>query len=159
MTATPAHTFEEIDLSAGHGVASSHWFRADLIANLDNIELLPHSEWFRFYWSMAGSWWNWSNGPDSYAIGLIPLLRIGKSEGSLGALYLELGFGPYLFANISGSNRHLSTAFEFGSHAGIGMKISEQLGVQYRYYHYSNGGIAHPNGGMNVHMAGLTYRF
>lgn len=156
MPAT-ARAFDEVDFSVGHGIAASPWFRLALVSNLDDVDFLPSSEYFHFYWSLGLDAWHWKQGKNAAAISIVPMVRLGKPEAGLGSMYLEAGFGPHLLTNISGSGRNLSTAFEFGSHIGIGIKLSHRIGIIYRWRHLSNGGMAKPNGGVNVNLIGLTY--
>jgi hypothetical protein len=50
--------------------------------------------------------------------------------------------------------------FQFALTLGAGIPLSEQLGLGYRYLHYSDAGIYGPHTtGADIHMIELTYRF
>jgi lipid A 3-O-deacylase len=70
--------------------------------------------------------------------------------------YLEAGFGGYLLSKtINTDETRVPSAFEFGSHIGIGFKVGPgALGVGLQ--HLSNAGIKQPNGGINLVLLQYT---
>lgn len=79
---------------------------------------------------------------------------IWRSEKPWG--YFEAGFGGYLLSKTINSDEHrLPSAFEFGSHVGIGLNLGPGtlgLGLQ----HLSNAGIKQPNGGIDLVLLQYT---
>jgi lipid A 3-O-deacylase len=73
---------------------------------------------------------------------------IWRNEKSWG--YWEAGFGGYLLSKtINNEDTRVPSAFEFGSHIGIGFKLGPgTLGVGLQ--HLSNAGIKQPNGGIDL---------
>ncbi|RYF04464.1 MAG: acyloxyacyl hydrolase, partial [Oxalobacteraceae bacterium] len=57
------------------------------------------------------------------------------------------------------THRQLSTAFEFADHIGAGYVFADKWDVGVRLQHYSNGGIKHPNGGVNLALVRVAYSF
>jgi lipid A 3-O-deacylase len=54
-----------------------------------------------------------------------------------------------------------STAFQFGTHGGVGARFGEHnaFEVGYCFQHISNAGIEHPNKGINFHILHFGYWF
>jgi len=66
--------------------------------------------------------------------------------------YVEAGIGAYLLSHtINNNTTHLATSFEFGSHAGAGLRLGTrgETRVGAAVQHLSNAGIKQPNGGVN----------
>jgi hypothetical protein len=75
--------------------------------------------------------------------------------------YIEAGIGLHLLSHTSLADRNFSTSFQFGDHIGAGFRfdIGAEFDLGYRYQHLSNGGIKHPNHGINFHQIRLQYHF
>jgi hypothetical protein len=81
-------------------------------------------------------------------IGITPVFRY-QNDNKLG-WYGEAGIGASLFSELyDNAGNHLSTAFEFADHVGVGYVLDNKWDVSARIQHYSNGGIKHPNSGVN----------
>jgi lipid A 3-O-deacylase len=81
-------------------------------------------------------------------IGITPVFRL--QNDSLKGLYAEAGIGDNLLSELYHNNgRKLSTAFQFGDHLGIGYIFQNNLDLGLKIQHFSNGGIKHPNQGIN----------
>ena len=82
--------------------------------------------------------------------------RSERRWGKLGG-YLEAGFGGYLLSKaINNDENRVPSAFEFGSHVGIGMRLGPGtlgLGLQ----HLSNAGIKQPNGGIDLVLVQYSF--
>jgi hypothetical protein len=55
----------------------------------------------------------------------------------------------------------MSTAFQFGSHIGLGYRFGAKRSYEigYRFQHISNAGIKKPNPGINFHQVRVQYHF
>ena len=118
------------------------------------------------YWDLqAGYWDNRSPNKTSSGIGelaITPVFRVQENTVSSLSPFAEIGIGAHLLSKTSvAPQREFSTAFQFGSHAGVGLRFGQggayELG--YRYQHLSNAGIKKPNNGINFHLLRLGYRF
>ena len=128
-------------------------------------------QWFRGsdwhlggYWDVSlGQWHRSSVGSgenrDITEIGLTPVFRI--EPNSLVGPYVEAGIGAHLLSQTTIGHKDLSTNFQFGDHIGFGYRFSAHQGLDlsYRFQHLSNGGIKHPNPGINFHQVRLQYHF
>jgi lipid A 3-O-deacylase len=111
-------------------------------------------------------WWRPSHAQLGASLWRVPDIRgttrrfdlnataIWRSERPWG--YLEGGFGGYLLSKtINNDDTRVPSAFEFGSHVGIGLKIGPgTLGVGLQ--HLSNAGIKQPNGGIDLVLIQYT---
>jgi hypothetical protein len=95
---------------------------------------------------------------DITVIGVTPVFRYERDD-KLG-WYAEGGIGASLFSQLyDNSGNRLSTAFEFADHIGAGYVLNNKWDVSARIQHYSNGGIKHPNSGVNWFVLKAAYRF
>jgi hypothetical protein len=91
-------------------------------------------------------------------IGVTPVFRYERDD-KLG-WYAEGGIGASLFSQLyNNADNRLSTAFEFADHIGLGYVLDNKWDMSARIQHYSNGGIKHPNSGVNWFVLKAAYRF
>ena len=115
------------------------------------------------YWDLAIGRWRESAQPGQVGslteIGLTPVFRL--QQNNLQGPYFEAAIGFHLLSETSLANRRFSTSFQFGDHFGVGLRFGAKgaydLGL--RFQHLSNGGIKHPNSGINFGQLRLAYRF
>ena len=108
----------------------------------------------------SAAWWMPTHAQFGASVWQVPDIRgttrrfdvnatsIWRNEKSWG--YWEAGFGGYLLSKtINNEDTRVPSAFEFGSHIGIGLKLGPgTLGVGLQ--HLSNAGIKQPNGGIDL---------
>ena len=118
------------------------------------------------YWDLQLGYWDNSsnNKTDSelWELAFTPVFRVQQNQPSAVSPYVELGIGVHLLSETSVSaQRDLGSAFQFGSHAGVGARFGPKnaFDLSYRYQHLSNAGIKEPNDGINFHILRLGYRF
>jgi lipid A 3-O-deacylase len=117
------------------------------------------------YWDANVAYWRanrWLDVPNNRhnlaVIGLTPVFR-WEADDKLG-LYAEAGIGAALFSDVyRNTHRQLSTAYEFADHIGVGYVLANKWELSARLQHYSNGGIKHPNGGVNLALVKVAYHF
>jgi len=72
--------------------------------------------------------------------------------------YLEAGFGGYLLSKtINNPDTRVPSAFEFGSHIGIGFAVAKNHAVGVALQHLSNAGLKQPNGGIDLVLVQYTF--
>ena len=65
--------------------------------------------------------------------------------------YYEAGFGGYLLSKtINNDDTRVPSAFEFGSHIGLGFRLAKNHTLGIGLQHLSNAGIKQPNGGIDL---------
>ncbi len=117
------------------------------------------------YWDANIAYWRanqWLDQPGNRknlaVVGLTPVFR-WESADKLG-LYADAGIGVSLFSSVyRNTHRQLSTAFEFADHVGVGYVFANKWEIGARLQHYSNGGIKHPNGGVNLFTLKAAYHY
>ena len=92
------------------------------------------------------------------SVGFTPVFRY-QSDDKLG-WYVEAGIGANLMSQTyNNGGDHLSTAFQFGDHLGIGYVMRNKWELGLKYQHFSNGGIKSPNSGVEFVVLKVSYRF
>ena len=72
--------------------------------------------------------------------------------------YWEAGFGGYLLSKtINNEDTRMPSAFEFGSHLGIGLALTKTQSLGIALQHLSNAGIKQPNGGIDLVLVQYTF--
>ena len=72
--------------------------------------------------------------------------------------YWEAGFGGYLLSKtINNEDTRMPSAFEFGSHLGIGFRLAKDHTIGVGLQHLSNAGIKQPNGGIDLVLVQYTF--
>ena len=117
------------------------------------------------YWDLTLAQWRgtrYRNQPDATQnitdIGISPVLRFQKDSKT--GPYAEAGIGAHLLSHVYDNNNHtLSTAFQFGSHLGLGYVFSNKIDLGLKIQHFSNGGIKQPNSGVNFAVLSAKWIF
>ena len=167
--APPAAAVDGMSISGGPD-ASSH-------ASVDMVRLGAQWKWNKRllenagwhvggYWDLQAGYWDNSskNKTNSglWEIAFTPVFRLQQNELSEFAPYAEIGIGAHLLSEDSVSpQRQFGSAFQFGSHAGVGARFGEKnaFDLGYRYQHLSNAGLKEPNNGINFHILHFGYWF
>jgi len=113
------------------------------------------------------SWWRPTHAQLGGSLWRVPDIRgttrrydlnataIWRNERPWG--YLEAGFGGYLLTKtINNEETRLPSAFEFGSHLGIGFRLAKDHTIGLGLQHLSNAGIKQPNGGIDLLLVQYT---
>ena len=115
------------------------------------------------YWDVGLGYWHNGDFPNRNKsvteIGLTPVFRF--QNNSLVGLYGELGVGAHLQSDTTIGDKTMSTAFQFGSHVGVGYRfgVKQAFDLCVRYQHLSNASIKKPNDGINFAQVRLQYHF
>ena len=163
LSSAPAAAIDGFAVEGGYG---ENVDRAGVAVQWDwNRQLLKFGDWHvGGYWDVSLDYWNRGSvrageNDDLFDFGLTPVFRI--QPNSLTGPYFEAGIGFHGLTHTQIGNKHLSTAFQFGDHLGIGYRFGPRraFDLSYRFQHLSNAGIREPNPGINFQMVRLQYRF
>lgn len=95
-------------------------------------------------------------GKNALVVSLIPELTLGSEDGRF---TLDLGAGGALFSRHRFGTQDYGGPFQFALTLGIGVPLYNNLGLGYRFLHYSDAGV---NGsdttGADFHMIEFSYR-
>jgi lipid A 3-O-deacylase len=81
---------------------------------------------------------------------------IWRAERAWG--YWGGGFGGYLLSKtINNDENRVPSAFEFGSHLGVGLRLARNHTIGVGLQHLSNAGIKQPNGGIDLLFVQYTF--
>jgi hypothetical protein len=161
--ALPAHAVDGVSFEAGTG-SHVRFARGSLMWNFQKALHESENLAISGYWNLDLAHWRgtrYNNQPGQNQnlneIGITPMLRFQKPGSKF---YGEAGIGAHLLSDLyNNSDNRLSTAFEFGSKLGIGYIFSPRASVGLSIQHYSNGGIKHPNSGVDFVSMKVSYFF
>lgn len=134
--------FEEYDLSANLALPWEHY---------------SPSGWGMGTRLMASAGVLRGAGEEALVVSLIPEVTLGSDDGRF---LLDLGAGGALFSRYRFGTQDYGGPFQFALTVGLGIPFYQQLGVGYRFLHYSDAAV---NGsdttGADFHMIEFRYRF
>lgn len=169
LAAPPTRALDGLSFAGGPDASSN--------ANVDLYRVGAqwdwHKRWFETagwhlggYWDLQAGYWDNSseNKTNSglWELAFTPVFRVQQNQPSAFSPYVEFGVGAHLLSETSVSTqRRFGTAFQFGSHAGIGARFGPKnaFDLGYRFQHLSNASIKTPNNGINFHVLRLGYWF
>jgi hypothetical protein len=149
------------------GVADHDVKKADLGVVWD-----PNLTWWEiggFHFTVVGeghvAYWDIQESqkshPDILELGVTPVLRFIKSSGWFRP-YVEGGIGIRFLSSVRETEtRTFSSSFQFAEMVGVGAAFGDHQNYQagFRFQHLSNGGIEHPNPGINFSQIYVQYNF
>lgn len=72
---------------------------------------------------------------------------------------LEAGVSPSFLTRSHFATKDVGSPFQFSNYLGLTGKLTRSVKISYRFLHMSNGGVASPNPGLNMHLIGISYVF
>jgi lipid A 3-O-deacylase len=147
------------------GGTSVKMVRAGVQSDWDVRWLPANGRHLSGYWDATLSQWR----GDSYrrmpgrhqnitALGFTPVFRYQRDD-KLG-WYVEAGIGANLLSEVyNNDGDHLSTAFQFGDHIGVGYVLPNKWELGLKVQHFSNAGIKRPNSGVEFLILKASYHF
>jgi hypothetical protein len=158
-----SHAVDGVSIEAGTG-NSTQLVRFGAQWNWGTPLLQFGSTHLSGYWDASIAQWRGNRYQNTDAtqnitdIGFTPVFRFeGNSKKGP---YFEGGIGAHLQSHLyDNAGRKLSTAFEFGDHIGFGYVFQNNFDLGIRLQHFSNGGIKHPNNGVNFAVVRAAYQF
>jgi hypothetical protein len=151
LCCSTGHCVDGIAVEYGRGDDRTNLLRLSMVDKWrKNAERDPPEWRLAGYWDLSAAVWD--NIEDSTAdIGFAPVFRIEKRQ-----YYVEGAIGLHLVQTHISSHRVFSTSFQFAEHVGAGVRSGKYTyGVHAQ--HLSNGGINHPNPGINFLIVKLQY--
>ena len=109
------------------------------------------------YFETSLNYWRGSEN-DIYAIAFSPVFALHLCRDCKYTPYIEAGIGAALLSRTIIDDRDLGSTFQFEDRLGVGVKRGD-FDFHMRYMHYSNAGFSWPNNGIDIFLAGMTYKF
>jgi hypothetical protein len=140
--------------SASNGGGSKRWF--------------AESAWtLGAYWDLQAGRWRGPLKPgephqETWDLGITPVFRLERAARTgAGALLRGCDRLPPAVDLRINADTNFSTHFQYGDHLAAGVLFGPQqrYDLSLRVQHLSNGGIAHPNPGINFIELRAAYRF
>lgn len=161
--ALPARAVDAVAFEVGAG-KRAQFARGSLQWNFQRALYESENLAIKGYWDLNLSHWRgtrYNNEAGRHQhlteAGITPMLRFQKPGSNF---YGEAGIGAHVLSELYNNNGdRLSTALEFGSKLGIGYVFSPRASVGLSIQHYSNGGIKHPNSGVDFVSMKVSYFF
>lgn len=98
-------------------------------------------------------------GPDKKALvlSLVPELVLGSDDGRV---HFDMGAGVALFSRHRFGSQDYGGPFQFALTVGLGVPIYRDIGLAYRFLHYSDAAVNGPDTvGADLHMIEVNYWF
>src|SRR5688500_7024086 len=141
-----AYCVDSVSLEAGRGNDRTNVLRVATQWRWRKERPLDERWRLNGYWEVSvGAWENDDESPADFAV--TPVFRFDRT-GRARVPYVEAAIGFHILSRHISRERQFSTNFQFGDHLGVGIRSGKaDFGV--RVQHISNGGIRHPNPGIN----------
>ncbi len=160
-----ASAYQAITLDSGVGMDNTRLLRLNFAIGNDKRYPVDNNCYWSLSWEGNLSYWylykTIRDGEDNlWEVGVTPNFRLER-ERDWGRPYLEAGLGIHLLSEVRIGHRDMSSAFQFGSHAGFGLRFggNDQYDLAWRIEHLSNAGLREPNPGINFSMVRFGYRW
>jgi len=141
------------------GADATEDFKAyDLTVNFE----LPWKRYSKSGWGMGRRWMVSTGllhgaGKDALVLSAIPELTLGSEDGRF---TLDMGAGGALMSRHRFGTQNFGGPFQFALTMGISIPLYKNLGLGYRFMHYSDAGVWGSNTtGADFHMIELNSRF
>jgi hypothetical protein len=162
-----AHALDGISFEIGRASESTDLWRAGLQWNWQRRWFAERSWTLGAYWDLQAGQWRGPMRPgqphqEIWDFGLTPVFRLERAARTEFVPYLEAAVGFHLLSNQRVNFRRIfSTHFQYGDHLGAGVRFGPErrYDASVRLQHLSNGGLEHPNPGINFVELRLAYRF
>lgn len=149
------------ELATGWGDDDTQMYRIGLARDWQRTWFSDGDWQLGGYWLAEVGYWNSDHSRRDndhlWQVGLTPVFRLQPKAGQLRP-YLEAGIGGHVLSDTRIGGRELSTAWQFGSHVGAGIRCG-RFDIGYRFQHLSNAGIKKPNDGMEFHVLNASFAF
>lgn len=163
--AWPAQALDGLGVDLGSGDESATLASLSLRWNWERKWFAGGDWYLGGYWELDAGHWSGRAGTTGNRnvseIGLTPVFRLQPQRQEGVTPWIEAAIGFHLLSEHRIGDKNLATGFQFGDHVGAGLSFGAKRAFEigYRFQHFSNGGIKHPNPGINFHMIRVQSRF
>ena len=162
-----AHALDGVSFEVGQGEDDTDLWRAGLQWSWQRRWFAERSWTLGAYWDLQLGRWSGPLKPgephqEVWDLGITPVFRLERAARTALVPYFEAAIGFHLLSNLRiNTDTQFSTHFQYGDHlaAGVLFGAQQRYDLSLRAQHLSNGGIAHPNPGINFIELRAAYRF
>jgi hypothetical protein len=162
VVALPARALDSVSFEAGRGNNQVDMWRVGAQWNWKKKWLSGPNWYLGAYWELSYGDWNNHIGNSITDVSLSPVFRLQQARASSISPYVEAAIGFHMLSRVRiSSSRVFSTHFQYGDHIGAGVRFGDagRYDTSVRLQHLSNGGLAHPNPGINYLQLRFQYHF
>jgi len=162
-----AHALDGASFEVGQGEDDTELWRAGLQWSWKRRWFAERSWTLGAYWDLQLGRWSGPLKPgephqEIWDLGITPVFRLERAARTALVPYFEAAIGFHLLSSVHiNADTDFSTHFQYGDHLGAGVLFGEQqrYDLSVRAQHLSNGGLAHPNPGINFIELRAAVRF
>jgi hypothetical protein len=162
-----AYALDSTSFEFGQGNEDTELWRLGLQWNWKRRWFAERAWTLGAYWDLQAGQWRGPLAPgqapqEVWDFSVTPVFRLERAARTPAVPYLEAAIGFHLLSNEHiNFERNFSTHFQYGSHLGAGLRFGPDLryDAELRVQHLSNGGLEHPNPGINFAELRFGYRF
>ncbi|MEW5882557.1 MAG: acyloxyacyl hydrolase [Pseudomonadota bacterium] len=124
----------------------------------DTMSLVAFGEVAVAHWQVPRP--DTADGRRITVVGFTPYLRLRDTR--IERWFFDFGVGFNTLSDLYETrDRRFSTHFQFSDHVAVGRSFGDDdaFELSWRFVHYSNAGIRHPNPGVNFQVLRIEYRF
>ena len=153
----PAYCVDGVSVEVGRGNDRTNAIRVSTQWNWRKQHALDERWRLHGYWEASAGAWE-SDDDSSADFALTPVFRFER-HGRQRVPYFEAAIGFHILSRHISRERQFSTNFQFGDHIAAGLRFGPRAryDVGVRLQHLSNGGIRHPNPGINFVLLRFQY--
>lgn len=147
-----------VSLGYGQSTDGIDIYRAGLLKQWNVKWLENKTGYVRGYFELSYN--RWEKGADEVnAVALSPVFQYVFHAGNATWYpYIEAGIGVACLDDYTINGRDLSSNFQFENRVGAGIRI-KNIGISFRYMHYSNASLEEPNDGIDILVGTLAWYF
>jgi hypothetical protein len=162
-----AQALDGLSFELGEGEEDTELWRLGLQWNWQRRWFAEHAWTLGAYWDLQLGRWSGPLKPgqphqEVWDLGITPVFRLQRAARTALVPYFEAAIGFHLLSDVRiNADTNFSTHFQYGDHLGAGVLFGpeQRYDLSIRGQHLSNGGIAHPNPGINFVELRAAYHF
>ena len=162
-----AHALDGVSFEVGEGEENTDLWRLGLQWRWQKRWFAESAWTLGAYWDLQAGRWSGPLKPgephqEVWDLGITPVFRLERAARTALVPYFEAAIGFHMLSNLRiNADTNFSTHFQYGDHLAAGVLFGPQqhYDLSLRAQHLSNGGIAHPNPGINFIELRAAYRF
>ena len=147
---------DSVTFSIGQSKDDIDIYRIGLRKDFDSKWAQTKSGYLSGYYELSANYWKYKS-ENNFGVAFSPVFAYYVDLGDYKP-YIEAGIGVSYWSKTHIKTRNMSTHFHFEDRIGVGLRY-KNFDFSFRYMHYSNAGIKHPNPGIDIFIGSISYKF